>query len=287
MCNISSSSNVVGSHEEDKMMNRQSVPILMFLLAAMTPVWTAQPAYADHPQTLTIAAANSLKDALRTILPIFEKEQGNVEVRVVWGPSQILRDQIQQGAPIDVFLPSSIEEIDVLEKKGLTLPGTKHVYAETALVLITQAALPTKVSSLNDLSHPEVRRIALGNPKTSSVGKFAAEALKNSRLNDSLKSRYVYGEHSGAVLDLVAAGEAEIGLVYRTDAIRNKKIQILTELSPETHAPILYGLGTVWTSKNPSLAKHFHEFIITPAIQDILKSYGFDRASSELHTANR
>jgi molybdate transport system substrate-binding protein len=268
-------------------MNRQSVPILMFLFAAMIPVWTAQPTYADHPQTLTIAAANSLKDALRSILPIFEKEQGTVEVRVVWGPSQTLRDQIQQGAPVDVFLPSSIEEIDLLEKKGLTLPGTKHVYAKTALVLITQSALPTKVSSLEDLSQAGVRRIALGHPNTSSVGKFAAEALKKARLDDRLRSRYLYGEHSGAVLDLVAAGEAEVGLVYRTDAIRNKKIQILAELSPETHAPILYGLGTVWTSKNPSLAQRFHEFIISPAIQDILKTYGFDRASPELHTAKR
>ena len=246
-----------------------------------------RPLYAESPQTLTIAAANSLKDSLRVILPLFEKQQGNVEVRVVWGPSQSLRDQIQQGAPIDVFLPSSIEEIDALETKGLTLPGTKHVYAQTALVLITQSAIPTKVSSLNDLSEPDIRRIALGNPKTSSVGKFAAEALKRTRLHDSVKSRYLYGDHSGAVLELVAAGEAEVGLVYRTDAIRHKKVHIVAEIPPNTHTPILYGLGTVWTSKNPSLARRFHEFIISPTIQDILKSYGFDRPSSELNTVNR
>ncbi len=163
----------------------QGIRLLMLtLIVVFTIVWEGtRPSYAEYSQTLTVAAANSLKDALRAILPIFEKEQGNVEVRVVWGPSQTLRDQIQQGAPIDVFLPSSLEEIDVLEQKGLTLPGTKHVYAETALVLITQAALPTKVSSLPDLARPEARRIALGNPKTSSVGKFAAEALKNSGLN--------------------------------------------------------------------------------------------------------
>jgi len=267
----------------------QGIRLLMLtLIVVFTIVWEGtRPSYAEYSQTLTVAAANSLKDALRAILPIFEKEQGNVEVRVVWGPSQTLRAQIQQGAPIDVFLPSSLEEIDVLEQKGLTLPGTKHVYAETALVLITQAALPTKVSSLPDLARPEARRIALGNPKTSSVGKFAAEALKNTGLNESLKSRYVYGDHSGAVLDLVAAGEAEVGLVYRTDAIRNKKIQILTELASETHKPILYGLATVWTSKNPSLAKRFYEFIVSPAIQDILKSYGFDRPSSGLNSETR
>jgi molybdate transport system substrate-binding protein len=97
----------------------------------------------------------------------------------------------------------------------------------------------------------------------------------------------VYGEHSGKVLDLVAAGEAEVGLVYRTDAIRNRKVHILAEIPPDTHAPIVYGLGTVWASKNPFLAQGFREFITSPAIQSILKSYGFERASSELHTATR
>ena len=262
------------------------VSLMVVATLALAGIET-RPSYAEPPQTLTIAAANSLKDSLRVILPLFEKEQGNVNVRVVWGPSQILRDQIQQGAPIDVFLPSSIEEIDALETKGLTLPGTKHVYAQTALVLITQSALPAKVSSLHDLAQSAVRRIALGNPKTSSVGKFAAEALKTTRLTESVKSRYVYGDHSGAVLDLVAAGEAEVGLVYRTDAIRHKKVQILMEFPPNTHTPILYGLGTVWTSKHPSLAQRFHEFMVSPTIQEILKSYGFDRPSSELNTVNR
>ena len=78
--------------------------------AALSLFTIASPSYAEHPQTLTIAAANSLKDVLRTVLPLFEKEQGNVEVRLVWGPSQTLREQIAQGAPIDVFLPSSLEE---------------------------------------------------------------------------------------------------------------------------------------------------------------------------------
>jgi molybdate transport system substrate-binding protein len=261
-----------------------SLTIIAFLVAA---IWQPGTGHADHPRTLTIAAANSLKDALRAILPIFERDQGNVEVKVVWGPSQTLRDQIAQGAPIDVFLPSSIEEINQLEKKELTLKGTKRVYAETAMVLITQTALPARVSSLSDLPGSDVRRVAIGDPKTSSVGKFAAEVLKNTRLDNDLKSRYVYAEHSGAVLNLVATGEAEVGLVYRTDAINNKKVQILAEAPPDTHAPIVYALATVWTSKNPSPARHFGEFMLAPKIQEILKTYGFERAAHQLSTMQR
>jgi molybdate transport system substrate-binding protein len=232
-----------------------------------------------QPQTLTIGAANSLKDALRAILPLFEKQQGTIEVRVVWGPSQTLREQIQQGAPIDVFLPSSIEEIDQLERRGLILKGTKQVYAGTALVLVTQALGPITVSSLGDLAGAQVRRIAVGNPKTSSVGKFAAEALSRSGLDSRLRPRYVQADHSGAVLDLVASGEADVGLVYRTDAARNPRVRISQELPPDTHAPIVYALATVWTSSNPFLAQQFRDFMLTDDIQNILKSYGFERAA--------
>ena len=240
-----------------------------------------------EPTTFTIAAANSLKDALRAIVPAFEKERPTVQVRIVWGPSQTLRDQIAQGAPIDVFLPSSLDEIEQLEKRGLTLPGTKAVYADTALVLITQAAFPTRVASLQELPQPAARRIAVGDPKTSSVGKFAADALKTLHLADALRSRFVYGEHSGAVLDLVASGEAEVGLVYRTDAIRHRKVKIVTEVPADTHPPILYGLATVWASKQPLVAKEFREFITSSAIQEVLQTFGFEHTADDVHTVQR
>jgi molybdate transport system substrate-binding protein len=258
-------------------------PLVRLTLAALwaAALCAAHPAEAE-PQYLTIAAANSLKDALRAILPIFEKDHGYAEVRVVWGPSQTLRDQIEQGAPVDLFLPSSLDEIDQLEKKGLILQGTKQVYAETALVLITQSAAPVRITSLADLTTGEVHRIAVGDPKTSSVGKFAAQALNSAALDERLKPRYVYGAHSGAVLDLVASGEAEVGLVYRTDAIRHKKVNIIAEVASQHHKPIVYGVATAWTSKNPFLAQQFREFLLSPKVQEVLKSYGFERANSRV-----
>ena len=73
--------------------------------------WNVQPAQAQA-DTITIAAANSLKDALRKVLPLFEAEHRSTTVRVIYGPSQTLRSQIEQGAPVDIFLPSLFEEID-------------------------------------------------------------------------------------------------------------------------------------------------------------------------------
>ncbi len=259
---------------------------LISLAAAFVTSWTALPAYAQ-PEPLTIAAAGSLRDAFRKVLPLFEAEHPEVTVRVIYGPSQSLRKQIQEGAPVDVFLPSLVEEIDQLDKQGLVIPGAKRVYAGSPLVLITGTTLPAPVSSVQDLHTVAVRRIAIGDPKTSSVGKVAVQFLKHTKLEPQLKSQYVLGEHSRAVLDLVANGEAEVGVVYRTDAVGNKRVRILDIAPPGSHTPIHYGVAAVWTAKNISGAGDFIEFLLTPKVQTLLQEHGFDRVSSDVGVAQR
>jgi len=260
--------------------------IMVFLGILAVTTWPAPPVHAQ-PETLTITAANSLREALRKVLPIFEAQHPEINVRIIYGPSQTLRNQIEQGAPVDVFLPSLIEEIDQLEKKGLIIQGTKRAYAGTSLVLIAGTALPAPVGSIRDLETVAVRRIAVGDPKTSSVGKVAAQFLKYSNLEPRLKSQYVFGEHSRAVLDLVAKGEADLGVVYRTDAVSNAKVRVLDTAPIESHTPVRYGVATVWTAKNISGAADFIEYLLAPQTQALLQEYGFDRVSPDAGLAQR
>ena len=246
--------------------------------------WTLQPAQAQ-PETLTIVAANSLREAFRKVLPLYETQYPETNLRIIYGPSQTLRNQIEQGAPVDVFLPSLVDEIDQLQKKGLILDGSKRIYAGTSLVLITGATLPASITSIQDLHSASVRRLAIGDPKTSSVGKVAAQFLKSSQLEPKLKSQYVFGEHSRAVLDLVANGEAEVGIVYRTDAALSKKVRILDTTPVESHEPVQYGVALPWTAKNISGAGDFVQFLLTPPVQELLQQYGFDRVSSDAGVA--
>ena len=263
-------------------MTRRSVLLksLLFLGVLTTTVWTAPPVQAA-PETVTIAAANSLRDAFRKVLPLFEAHNKDIAVRVIYGPSQTLSKQIEEGAPIDVFLPSQVEEIDQLEKKGLVIQGTRRVYAGTSLVLIAGTELPAPIASVQDLRTTLIRYIAVGDPKTSSVGKVAAQYLKYSKLDTQLKSQLIYGEHSRAVLDLVAKGEADLGIVYRTDAVSNKKIRILDEAPVDSHTPIHYGVAAVWTAKNISGAGDFINFLGRPQIQALLQDHGFDRIAEQ------
>lgn len=258
--------------------------LLFSMLIGITGV--VPPAHAQ-PEALTIAAANSLKDALRKVLPRFEAEHPGINVRVIYGPSQSLRKQIEEGAPVDIFLPSLFDEIDQLETKGLIIQGTKRAFAGTSLVLITGVALPAPVGTIHDLETVPVRRIAIGDPKTSSVGKVAAQFLKYSKLEPKLKSRYVFGEHSRAVLDLVAKGEAEVGVVYRTDAASNDKVRILDTAPVESHTPVRYGVAAVWTAKNVSGAGDFIEFLLAPQTQALFQEYGFDRVTGDVGLVQR
>lgn len=253
------------------------------IISALTIALPAQ----AQPETLTIAAANSVKDALRKVLPIFESQHRDINVRVIYGPSQTLRKQIEEGAPVDVFLPSLSEEIDQLEKKGLIIQGSKRVYAGTSLVLITSTTLPAPIASMQDLHTVPVRRIAIGDPKTSSVGKVALQFIKYSKLEPHLKAQHVFGEHSRAVLDLVAKGEAEVGIVYRTDAASDERVRILDTAPADSHTPIRYEVAIVWTAKNLSGAGDFIEFLLTPQIQAQLKEHGFDQASRHVGIAQQ
>lgn len=262
-----------------------TLPHVFIIIIALLPSWTPN-AHAQS-ETLTIAAANSLKEALRKILPLFEAQHKEVAIRVIYGPSQTLRKQIEEGAPVDVFLPSLFEEIDQLGKKGLVIQGTTRVYASTSLVLVTGTTLPAPISSIQDLRSIPVRHIAIGDPKTSSVGKVAVQFLKYSKLEPTVKSQYVYGEHSRAVLDLVSKGEAEIGVVYRTDAINDEHVRILDTAPADSHTPVRYGIAAVWTAKNISGAGDFIEFLLSAPIQAQLKQYGFDQAVSDVGVVHR
>ncbi len=127
-------------------------------------------------ESLTIGAAPSLRPVFHEILPMFEKEYG-ATVRAVYGPSQTLRRQIEKGVEIDVFLPAAVEELEKLQKKGLTLNRGPRVYAQTSLVLVMSTGSHATFASFHDMLPNQAIHIALGDPTTSSLGEITAGAL--------------------------------------------------------------------------------------------------------------
>ncbi|WHZ30213.1 MAG: Molybdenum ABC transporter, substrate-binding protein ModA [Nitrospira sp.] len=265
----------------------QTVSRMIVLAGIVVFTGSAVPSAHAQSEVLTVAAASSLKDVFRKILPLFEAQNPDISVRVIYAQPKTLVKQIEEGAPVDVLLPAQFEDIDQLEKNGLILQDTKRIYARTTLVLITNAAFPASVGSIQDLETTPVRRIAIGDPAASAVGKDTIQFLRQEKLEPRLRSQFIYGEHSRAVLDLVSKGEAELGIVYQTDALTAKRVRIVDTAPADNHRPMAYGIAAPWTAQNIAGARELISFLMSAPVQTELKKYGFERASSDVSFTQR
>ena len=237
----------------------------------------------DEP--LTLAAAPSLKAPFEEILPMFEQEFG-VAVRVQYGPSHTLRRQIEQGAPIDVFLPESWQDVETLHQKGLTRLGGPRQYAQSSLVLVMSSASAATSISFAEASANRMLRVALVDPKASSVGVVAVKALKRLDPLAQQHSRLLPAHHTDDVVRLVTAGEADVGVVYRVDAINSGQVRIIDEAPAGRSIPVVFGQTVVSTCREASLqaAENFVNFMMSPRIQKLLLKYGFDAIPTKATT---
>lgn len=252
--------------------NRVGVSVLfcLALLAAML----IPPAVSGAE--ITVSAASSLTNAFREIGQVFEAQHKGTRIFFNFGASGDLLRQIESGAPVDVFASAAPREIDQLDSKGIILSGTKRIFARNTLLLIAPARYPGSVHSFEDLKRAEVKRIAIGNPSSVPAGMYAEEALKYYGVWDDTKEKLVFGESVRQVLDYVARGEVDAGLVFSTDArLRAKELVIVAETSEDSHRLISYPTGVVKGSKNLDMAKAFVQFVCGSEAQKILKAYGF------------
>lgn len=240
-------------------------------------------------ETLTVGAPPSLKAALKEIVPLFEEEYENkygddydVTVKVVYGPSPTLRRQIESGAPIDVFLGASFEDVNTLHRKKMTLYGGPRSYAETSLVLVMSAKSYAMPVSFDEALPNRETRIALGHPHASSLGEITDQALTNLDPIYKKRGKFLHAKHAEDIVNLIHTGKVEMGIVYRADAINNGQVYIIDENPAGTHVPVQLGQAIVSTCREASLpvAKDFFDFMLSARIQKLMLKYGFDPVSS-------
>jgi molybdate transport system substrate-binding protein len=245
--------------------------LLLFVTLALSGCKQKQ----DIAPEIIVSAASSLKNAFEEIGVIYEKQTG-IRPNFNFAASGILQQQIEAGAPTDVFACAGRKYMDDIQKKGLLLDGTRKNFAGNSLVLITPLDSRLKIQSLQDLDSAEVRRISIGNPKTVPAGQYAQEALSALKLWDKLQSRIIPAENVRQVLDYVSRGEVDAGLVYSSDtAILPGKIRIAAEVPKESYEEIAYPAAVLKDSENPAAAMKFIELVQSETGGVILAKYGF------------
>jgi molybdate transport system substrate-binding protein len=241
---------------------------LVALAAAFFLPWAAS------AQQLTVSAAASLTDAFKELGPRFEAARPGATVRFNFAASGVLLQQIGQGAPVDVFASADQETMNRANEQKLVEPATRVNFVSNSLVLIEPAQGGLGLKSLQDLSGPAVKRIAVGKVATVPVGRYTQQALTAANLWAPLEPKFVQGDSVRQVLDYVARGEVDAGFVYRTDAaLMGDKVKIV--LTASGSAPVTYPAAVVSDSRQKALARDFVTFLTSDAAQQVLVRYGF------------
>lgn len=223
---------------------------------------------------LTVSAAISVKDALEDIKSIYQKSQPKLNITYNFGSSGSLQQQIEQGAPVDVFLSAATKQMDALEKGNLLAPGTRKNLLTNSMVLVTPKDQKV-VQKFPDLTNPKVKKIALGEPKSVPAGQYGQQVLKHYKIWDQVESKIVYGKDVRQVLTYVETGNVEAGLVYTTDARTSDKVRVAATAPANSHDAINYPIAVIKDSKNMAPAKAFVQFLSGNQAKTIFKKYGF------------
>ncbi|MDJ0899492.1 MAG: molybdate ABC transporter substrate-binding protein [Xenococcus sp. MO_188.B8] len=224
--------------------------------------------------TLTISAAASLQDALQEIGKLYNQYQPNVNLIYNFGSSGSLRHQIEQGAPVDIFISADEQHMDALENKNLLLSNTRQNLLKNELLLIT-ALDNSKITGFTQLKSNSVRKIAIGSPDSVPAGKYAKEVLESLKLYKSLKPKFVFTKDVRQVLTYVETGNVEAGIVYATDAQISKRVKVIATAPTDSHSPIIYPVAIARDSKNPETAQDFIQFLFSSTSKNIFTEYGF------------
>ncbi|KQL49135.1 molybdenum ABC transporter substrate-binding protein [Brevibacillus choshinensis] len=235
----------------------------------------ATPAAQTEKAEIMVSAAASLTDALNELKTTFEADNPGITVTYNFGSSGKLAQQIGQGAPSDVFLSASAKDMNGLEEKQLITKDTRQDFTKNELVLITNASSSVAIDSFEKLTDPSLKHIAVGEPEAVPAGRYAKEVMDTLKIGDSLNGRLVYGSDVRQVLTFVESGNADVGIVYASDAASSKNVKVLATAKSEWHKPIVYPGAVVTASTHADAAKSFLSYLTSDKGKAILQKYGF------------
>jgi molybdate transport system substrate-binding protein len=224
---------------------------------------------------LVVSAAASLKESLEEIQPLFERQHG-VAIRYNFGGSGALEQQVEHGAPVDVFISAAPREMDALERRGLLENGTRRNLVTNELVVVTGARSPP-IAGFDDLVEAGVRRIAMAEPESVPAGHYARETLQHLGLWERLQTKLVFtGDVRQALID-VETSNADAALVYDTEAKLDPQLKVVASAPAGSHSPIVYPVAVI-TGQHRDRARAFVSFLFSPEAQAVFARHGFRKA---------
>jgi molybdate transport system substrate-binding protein len=223
---------------------------------------------------LVVFAAASLTESLREIAADYEKQAGD-KIAFNFGASSTLARQIEEGAPADIFFSADEAQMNRLEGKGLIVAGTKRNLLANSLVIIVAARNGASVRSPQDLARADIKRITLGDPKLVPAGVYAKKYLEKAGLWETIAPKVVPTENVRGALAAVEAGNAEAGIVYKTDAMISRKVVVAFAVPLDEGPEIHYPVALVRDGKEPTASRKFLQYLASTQAAKVFASNGF------------
>lgn len=228
-----------------------------------------------HAENINLYAAASLTDALTELSDSYQAKHPNAVIKKSFAGSSTLAKQIENGAPVDIFISADKDWADYLQKRELLNNASRKNLLANELVLIAPRA--SKVSVLLDpafnLNTSFKGHLCTGDPASVPVGKYAKQALGHYNWWNKIEGRIVGTEDVRTALAFVERGECSLGIVYKTDAQLSKKVKVVTTFPATSHAPIEYP-GAL-TKNAGAESKAFWFFLQSDQAKAVFTRYGF------------
>lgn len=229
-------------------------------------------------QELTVAAAADLRPAVEQIAKHFEAATG-VKLRVSYGSSGNFYQQLQNGAPFDVFLSANVDYPKRLHAAGFVVKGSYYEFARGSIVVLVRSNSPLDLKTgLRVLTEPQVSKVAIADPGHAPYGQAAMAALKSEGLYEKVQSKLVTGENISQAASFVLSGAADAGIVAKSLALSPTAASQVrfVEVPAADYPPLLQAMVVLKSSKNQQEATKFESFMRGSEAKSFLKQFGFE-----------
>ena len=227
------------------------------------------------PVELTVSAAASLTDVMEEIKRLYEAKSGNT-LMMNYASSGALQQQIEQGAPVDIFISAAQKQMDMLQEKGLIDEESRIDLLENAVVLIVPGdGANEDIADFQSLGSDSVNSLAIGEPESVPAGLYAKEILTGLGLWDTLEAegKLILGKDVRQVLTYVETGNVDAGIVYMTDALSSDQVKVVADAPAGSHTPVTYPAAIVKGCAEQEAAEEFMAFLQNEEIAAVFEKH--------------
>ncbi|MDQ1062698.1 molybdate ABC transporter substrate-binding protein [Stenotrophomonas sp. SORGH_AS_0282] len=239
--------------------------LFLLLMVAALPATSAE---------LTVSAASSLTESFRDITSAYEAAHPGTKVDLNFAASGVLLQQVSRGAPVDVLATADTETMAQAAKGGLLENDSRQIFATNRLVVVVPPGRRDGPASLAALAGKGVQRVAIGNPDSVPVGRYARAALQDAGLWEAITAKTITTQNVRQSLDYVARGEVDAGFVYASD-YQATPGRVVRAFDVPLKTPIKYPVAVIKDSARAAEARRFVAFVVSPQGQAILRRHGF------------